>query len=44
MRGAFKGNARDKDERRDAAFNVCVAGMDRDRMPPPVLLGHIKLD
>ena len=30
MRGAFNGNARDKDERRDAVFNVCVASMDRD--------------
>jgi hypothetical protein len=26
----FNGNARDKDERRDAVFNVFVAGMDRD--------------
>jgi hypothetical protein len=26
----FNGNARDKDERRDAVFNVFVAGLDRD--------------
>jgi hypothetical protein len=26
----FNGNARDKDDRRDAVFNVFVAGMDRD--------------
>jgi hypothetical protein len=40
----FNGNARDKDERRDAVFNVFVAGMTEIGIPAPVLRGEIKLD
>jgi hypothetical protein len=40
----FNGNARDKDERCDAVFNVFVEGMADIGIPPPVLRGAIKLD
>jgi hypothetical protein len=40
----FNGNARDKDERRDAVFNVFVTGMTEIGIPAVVLRGDIKLD